>query len=454
MNRIKNIYALVLAAGKGTRMHSDKPKVLQTLLGEPMLAYVLAALRPAFGEKILLVTGHASNMVAQAFPEASFVRQEQQLGTAHAVMCAMERLEQSGAHDILVVNGDTPLLDSGTINSFIEKSSGADIAFATITLPDAGPYGRVLRENGQVKGIVEAKDFDCDKHGEPTGEVNAGIYLFSMKALKNLLPLVGRANKSGEYYLTDLIALGLEKGFETRGIECGNNADLMGVNSPLELATMEERLREREAMRLLQSGVIIHAPNLLRASPFARIDPGTEITGPCEITGNTVIRRGAVIGSHCIIHESEIMENAEIRPFSHLEHARVGENAQVGPYTRLRPGAILEKDSHAGNFVELKKATLGAGSKANHLSYLGDAQVGSNVNIGAGTITCNYDGKNKHTTVIGEGAFIGSNTALVAPVTVGAEALIGAGSVITKNVAPGELGISRSRQKNLNRIKK
>lgn len=454
MNMMENSCALVLAAGKGTRMHSDKPKVLQTLLGEPMLAYVLAALRPLFGEKILLVTGHAGHMIAQAFPEAGLVRQEEQLGTAHAVMCAMEKLEQAGAGNILVVNGDTPLLDSGTVNFFIDKSSGADIAFATITLPDAGPYGRVLREKGLVKGIVEAKDFDRGAHGEPTGEVNAGIYMFSLQALKALLPLVGSANKSGEYYLTDLIALGLEKGFETRGIECGHNEDLMGVNSPVELANMEERLREREAMRLLQNGVIVHAPQLLRASPFARIEPGAEITGPCEITGNTVIRRGAVIGSHCIIHASEIMENAEVRPFSHLDHAIVGENAQVGPYTRLRPGAVLEKDSHAGNFVELKKATLGAGSKANHLSYLGDARVGSNVNIGAGTITCNYDGKNKHPTIIGDGAFIGSNTALVAPVTVGAEALVGAGSVITKNVAPGELGISRAAQKNLHRIKK
>ena len=241
--------------------------------------------------------------------------------------------------------------------------------------------------------------------------------------------------------------------YDVQGVRCGRDDGLMGVNSPLELERMEETLRERRVHDLLAAGVIIHAAGSVRVGPLAHVEAGVEITGPCEIYGRSRILRGASIASHCVLRDSVVSSGARVHSFSHLEGAEVGEGALVGPYARLRPGAVLEAQSHVGNFVELKKTRLGQGAKANHLSYLGDAEIGAGSNIGAGTITCNYDGKNKHLTQIGRRAFIGSNTALVAPVSVGDEALVGAGSVITRDVPAGELGIAREKQKNLPRRK-
>lgn len=449
MSSFAEISALVLAAGKGTRMHSEKPKVLQTLLGSPMLAYVLAAARPIFDDSILIVTGHAADQVEKAFPDCRFTRQTGQLGTGHAVLTALPELEKTGRSHVFVINGDVPLVTPAIIKGFLERAEKYDIAFATIHLPDPGPYGRVVRSQGVVNGIVEARDFDPQLHGEPTGEVNAGLYLLSLAAARKLLPKLRNSNKSGEYYLTDLVSLAFEAGHDVAGIACGEDEALLGVNSPLELAEAENTLAERTAAQLLQEGVIVHGPQFLRASPFARIEPGAELFAPLEIRGRTSIAAGAKVGPYCQIVDSEIAASAEVRPFCHLENAVVGKSAIVGPYTRLRPGAKLEQEAHAGNFVELKKATLGRGAKANHLTYLGDAEIGAGTNIGAGTITCNYDGKNKFRTSIGENAFIGSNTALVAPVEVGEGALVGAGSVITRDVPAHDLAIARARQTNL-----
>ncbi|MDO5483938.1 MAG: DapH/DapD/GlmU-related protein, partial [Desulfovibrionaceae bacterium] len=296
-----------------------------------------------------------------------------------------------------------------------------------------------------------AKDYDAALYGPATGEVNAGIYWLSLAVAGDLLPCLSNENKSGEYYITDLIGLAVARGLAVRGVVCGRDESLMGVNSPAELTRMEESLRARVLDGLLASGVMLHAPALIRVSPLAVVDPGAELTGPCEVYGQSHIARGAVVASHCVIRDCRIGAGAQIRSFCHLEGAEVGQNALVGPFARLRPGAELEEDSHVGNFVELKKARLGRGAKANHLSYLGDASIGAGANIGAGTITCNYDGKHKYQTHIGEAAFIGSNTALVAPVRVGDGALVGAGSVITRDVPAGEMGIARGRQKNLPR---
>lgn len=443
--------ALILAAGKGTRMHSDKPKVLQTVLGEPMLRYVLEAVRPVFDGRVLVVVGHQAGMVEAAFPEASFVHQEQQLGTGHALMQAMPALEGQ-CERVLVVNGDTPLLSEDVVRHFVEASEGADLAFATIELDDPAAYGRVVRAaDGSVRAIVEAKDYDPALYGPEPHEVNAGMYCVRLDLAVRLLPRIGNANKSGEYYITDLISLAVAEGCKVQGVQCGRDESLMGVNSPLELSRSEEFLRERVVDGLLRSGVMLHAPALVRISPLATVEPGAQIKGPCEIYGRSVVRRGARIDSHCVMRDTVIEAGAEIRSFCHFEDAHVGEAALVGPYARLRPGAVLEEASHVGNFVELKKSRLGKGAKANHLTYLGDSEIGAGTNIGAGTITCNYDGKHKFKTTIGEGAFIGSNTALVAPVRVGDGALIGAGSVITKDVPDGEMGIARGRQKNLPR---
>ena len=448
--------ALILAAGKGTRMHSPRPKVLQELLGEPMLAYVLGALRPLFGEAggrevVWAVVGHGADMVAAAFPELATIKQEQQLGTGHALAAALPTLREQGATHVLVVNGDVPLITTDTVRRFVAEAEGAAIAFASLSLEDAGAYGRVLRKGGDVAAIVEAKDFDSALHGPDTGEVNAGLYYLDVEAAARLLPRIGNSNKSGEYYITDLIALGLSDGLVVRGVNCGADESLLGVNSPAELARMEELLRGRIVSHLLASGVTLHTPELVRVGPFAEVAPGAEITGPCEIYGRSRVEAGARIESHCVLLDSVVRAGARIRSFSHLERAEAGESTVVGPFARLRPGALLEPDSHVGNFVELKNARLRRGAKANHLSYLGDAEIGAAANIGAGTITCNYDGKRKHRTTIGNQAFIGSNTALVAPVEVGDGALVGAGSVITKDVPAGELAVARGRQKNLPR---
>lgn len=454
MDTLSGIAALILAAGKGTRMHSPKPKVMHSLLGSPMLAYSLAALKPLFGDNILIVSGHMAETLETSFPDFRFIRQTEQLGTGHALLAALPALESMAPNRILVINGDAPLITSEIARNFVRSAQGADLAFATILMSDPGAYGRVVRTGGTLSAIVEAKDFDPGIHGDPTGEVNAGMYCVKLDVARQLLPLLRNSNKSGEYYLTDLIALGIQAGLDVRGVPAGHDASLMGVNTPQELATAENLLASRVAASLLAKGVILHSPELLRASPFASIEPGAEISSPCEIYGKSQISAGAEIGPYCVVVDSIIESGAKIRPFSHLEGAVVGPEAIVGPYTRLRPGARLEADAHAGNFVELKKATLGKGSKANHLTYLGDAEIGAGVNIGAGTITCNYDGSNKFKTIIGEHAFIGSNTAMVAPVTIGARSLIGAGSVITKDVPPDEMAIGRSRQKNLPKRKK
>ncbi|MDD4701954.1 MAG: bifunctional UDP-N-acetylglucosamine diphosphorylase/glucosamine-1-phosphate N-acetyltransferase GlmU [Desulfovibrio sp.] len=446
--------ALILAAGKGTRMHSDKPKVLQTMLGEPMLACVIEALRPVFAEDVWIVTGHRADMVQAAFPHMPHVFQEQQLGTGHALIQALPALTKAGCTHLLVVNGDAPLLSESLVRQFLSEAVGADLAFATIDLDNPGAYGRVVRQGDDVRAIVEAKDYDPGLYGPPTGEVNAGMYYCALDVMESLLPHIGNANKSGEYYITDLIGLAVAGKYKVLGVRCGRDDGLMGVNSPVELERMEETLRARRVRDLLASGVIIHAADSVRVGPLAEVRPGVELTGPCEIYGRSLILRGASVASHCVLRDSVVSSGAQIRSFSHLEGAQVGEEALVGPYARLRPGAVLEAQSHVGNFVELKKARLGQGAKANHLTYLGDADIGAGSNIGAGTITCNYDGKNKFVTKIGERTFIGSNTALVAPVSVGDDALVGAGSVITMDVPAGELGIAREKQKNLPRRKK
>ncbi len=449
----QRVGALVLAAGKGTRMHSDTPKVLQTLLGEPLLRCVVEALRPLFGEEVWAVIGHRADRVRAAFAGdfPRFVEQKEQLGTGHALVTALPALLESGCECVLVVNGDAPLVSTDLLTDFLRRSGGADLAFATLRLPEAGDYGRVVRRDGQARAIVEAKDYDPALHGPVSGEVNAGLYLFHLETAQKLLPGLSRSNKSGEYYITDLIAPAVAAGCDVRGLECGDAPELFGINSPEELARSEEFLRARIVRDLLRSGVILHAPDAVRVGPRALVAPGAELSGPCEIYGASRVEQGARIESHCVLLDSHVDRGARVRSFSHLEGARLEAGAAAGPFARLRPGAVLEEDARIGNFVEMKQARLRKGAKAGHLSYIGDADVGEKANVGAGTITCNYDGARKHKTVIGDRAFIGSNTALVAPVHVGADSLVGAGSVVTQNVPDGEMAIARGRQRNLPR---
>lgn len=444
--------ALVLAAGKGTRMKSDKPKVLHTLLSEPMLGYVLGALERLFGERIYTIIGHGADQVRAAFPSLSsekFILQKEQKGTGHALQVAWEELKNKGLSKILVINGDTPIASTRGIEILTAAAAqdNADLAFMTLSLQDPASFGRVVRdEAGMVTAVVEAKDYDASLHGRETGEINAGIYLIDMETIAPLLGRLSDDNKSGEFYITDLIGLAVEEGLTVSGVSAGDDPLLLGVNSPLELAAAEEMIRAQIVRGWLEQGVVMHAPGSIRIGPRVVLDPDTEISGPTEIYGTSSTGAGSIIGSHVVILNSQIGPGSEIRSFSHLDQANVGENCQVGPYARLRPGAVMEEESRVGNFVEMKKAVLGPGAKASHLTYLGDTEVGARSNIGAGTITCNYDGKNKHKTVIGEESFIGSNTALVAPVTLGARSLIGAGSVITKDVDDDCLAVARGRQ--------
>ncbi len=443
--------ALILAAGKGTRMHSDKPKVLQTLLHVPMLAYVIESLQPFFAGHIWTVVGHKAELIYETFKhdQCKFIEQTEQRGTGHALQVALPALMQEGYEAVVVINGDVPLIDQRILEDFLHQAQGQELAFATLSLKQAGSYGRVVRKNGQVQAIIEAKDYDIKIHGAESGEVNSGLYYINLKTAQKFLPQINCANKSCEYYITDLACLLVKAGIVVQGIQCGSNANLLGVNSPLELVEAEENLRYSIVQKALENGVIIHAKNLVNIGPQVHIEPGAEIFGPCEIYGKSIIKSGATIYSNSIIFDSQIETLAKVFSFSHLENASVGKNAQVGPYARLRPGAQLQERSKVGNFVEVKKSTLGEGAKVSHLSYIGDANVGMDVNIGAGTITCNYDGINKHKTHIGNNAFIGSNTALVAPITVGEGSLIGAGSVISKDVPDNHLGITRASQKNL-----
>jgi bifunctional UDP-N-acetylglucosamine pyrophosphorylase/glucosamine-1-phosphate N-acetyltransferase len=454
MTMFEGVGGLVLAAGKGTRMHAEIPKVLRTILDEPMLGYVLAALEPVCRERVHVVVGHGAEAVRLAFPDLAgrFVTQAEQRGTGHALAAALPALTGAGYGHVLVVNGDVPLVTPDILTGFVAEALalGADMAFAAIELDDPGAYGRVVRAPGGVR-IVEAKDYDTARHGPATGEINAGLYFMRLSLARELVPRLGDDNNSGEYYITDLVEMAAAAGAVVAAVNRGRDAALLGVNSPRELAAAEEAVRAGVVDALFDAGVMVRSPDQVRVGPHAAVSPGAVLAGPCELYGRTRVGAGARVGSHVILRDAELAPGCEILPFSHLEGARVGPGCKVGPYARLRPGAVLMENARVGNFVEIKKSVLEPGVKAGHLSYLGDAHVGAGTNIGAGTITCNYDGEKKHATTIGEQAFIGSNTALVAPVTVGEKALVGAGSVITKDVPDGALAVGRGRQVNIAR---
>jgi len=445
----QRIGALALAAGKGTRMKSDAPKVLKTLLGKPMLWYVEQALATLCAADVWTVIGHRSALVAAAFPELAgrFVEQTKQLGTGHALATALPSLVEAGLTHVLVVNGDAPLVTAASLQAFCDAAlaADADVAFVSIELPEPGSYGRVARSAAGV-AIIEAKDYDPAVHGPATGEINAGVYLLRLDAVAPLAAKLSNANNSGEYYITDLVALGEAAGLRVLAVNRGADEAYLGINSPRELVAAEDILRRRIVEAHLDAGVIVRMAESVRIGPQARVAPGVELCGPLELYGATTIAAGASVASHCVATDASIGENVVVHSFCHLEKVRVDADCQVGPYARLRPGAVLQEGARVGNFVEMKKSVLGPGAKAGHLTYLGDAEIGAGTNIGAGTITCNYDGVHKHRTVIGQRAFIGSNTALVAPVTIGADALVGAGSVITSDVPDGMLALGRGKQ--------
>ncbi|MGE4441144.1 MAG: bifunctional UDP-N-acetylglucosamine diphosphorylase/glucosamine-1-phosphate N-acetyltransferase GlmU [Desulfomicrobium sp.] len=449
---------VILAAGKGTRMHSDMPKVLQQVLGKPLLGYVYDALSAVPAEHVWTVVGFKADEVEAKFPErrGRFVVQGEQLGTGHAVSLAWPDVAEGGLTHVCVLNGDTPHVPVEAIHDLARRcaTENAAMGMLTVRLDNPFGYGRIIRnERGSVERVVEEKDFRPEDHGGDVHEVNSGVYVLDVRRCGPLLGLMDRDNAQREYYLTQMVSICAADGQTVAGVPFAGSDLLRGVNSPRELVGFEESLRQKIVDALLDSGVILRNSGTIVIGPDVVVEPGAEIVGPCEIYGRSRIDRGASISSHCWIRDS-VLGPCQVKSFSHIEGSHIRAGASVGPYARLRPGADIGERARIGNFVEIKKSVLHEGAKAGHLSYLGDSDIGPGVNIGAGTITCNYDGVRKHRTEIQENAFIGSNTALVAPVVVGAGALVAAGSVVTKNVPEGSLCVARARQSNIERRKK
>ncbi len=441
------IAAVVLAAGKGTRMKSDKAKVLHQALGRPIAYFPIRAALALDCAPVVVVVGHQAQAVedelSKQFPGAplKFALQAEQLGTGHAVLCAEEALKGFQG-SVLILAADVPLIRAETLQRLVEARRDADLALITCHARSPQGYGRIVRNaKGGVERVVEEKD--ASEAEKKIDEINTSIYLCDAKFLFGALRNVGRKNAQGEYYLTDIVAKGRAAAVEAE------ESEVSGVNDRAQLALSGQQLRARKNAQLMKDGVTLVDPAVTWVEEGIEVGADSVLEPLVSLRGKTRVGKGVRIGQGCVIVDSEIEDGAEILPYSHFAQAKVGPKAIVGPFARLRPGAQVGEQAHVGNFVELKKTVLGKGSKANHLTYLGDAIIGAGCNIGAGTITCNYDGVNKHTTTIEDGAFIGSDTQLVAPVKVGKGAYVGAGSTVREDVPPGSLAVSAGKQRNI-----
>ena len=435
---------VILAAGMGKRMQSDLPKVLHALAGKPLLSHVIDTARQLSPSRCCVVYGHGGDKVPTqlAADDLQFVLQEPQLGTGHAVMQAVSKLNED--QPTLVLYGDVPLTNVATLRALTEKAGKDKLAILTIAMDDPTGYGRIVREQNKIVRIVEQKDAtDLERQ---IHEVNTGILVAPTRQLKDWLSRLSNHNAQGEYYLTDIIALAVKDNVVIESKQPSHAWETLGVNSKVQLAELERIHQNNLAHQLLEQGVTLADPARIDIRGELHCARDVSIDVGCVFEGQVHIGQGVSIGAYCVIKNSRIADNANIKPFTHIDEASVGSDSQIGPYARLRPGTTLGPDVHVGNFVEIKNSEFGAHSKANHLAYVGDTTVGSRVNIGAGTITCNYDGANKHRTIIEDDAFIGSDTQLVAPVTVGKGATIGAGTTLTKDAPPDSLTVSRARQ--------
>ncbi|MBM7866388.1 bifunctional UDP-N-acetylglucosamine diphosphorylase/glucosamine-1-phosphate N-acetyltransferase GlmU [Heliobacterium gestii] len=439
--------AVVLAAGKGTRMKSRQPKVLHAVAGQPMICHVLDALADCGVAQPVVVVGHGGEAVQQCLGDrARYAWQQEQLGTGHAVMMARPEVSEE-VETVMVLCGDTPLLTGATLAALWEthEKTGAMGTVLTAVIGEPKGYGRILRDDaGHVAAIVEEKD--ADENQKAIREINAGTYCFDRAALFAALDAITPANAQGEYYLTDVLAIFRRQGGRVAAHTLTDEREILGINSRSQLAEAEAVLQDRLRRKWMDAGVTLIDPGSVFFHAQAVIGPDTIIYPQTIIEGETVIGEGCRLGPATRIWGSRIGNNVAIQNSIVLD-SQISDDCAVGPFAYLRPGTCLAEEVKVGDFVEIKKSVIGKGSKVPHLSYVGDATVGEGVNIGAGTITCNYDGHNKHTTTIEDGAFIGSNTNLVAPVTVGAQALIGAGSTITKDVPAGALAVERSHMK-------
>jgi bifunctional UDP-N-acetylglucosamine pyrophosphorylase/glucosamine-1-phosphate N-acetyltransferase len=440
--------AVVLAAGKGTRMKSRLPKVLHEAGGRPLLGWVLATAREAGCERIVVVAGHGAEEVERrlAAPDVRFVLQAEQLGTGHALAQAAGEVPERAT--LLVLSGDVPLVGEATLRALLAAAGEGGAAMAVADLDEPGSLGRVLaREDGRLDRIVEAADATTEQRAVRT--INAGLYALPAPAVFARLRGLDRRNAQGELYLTDAVTALAAAEDGVALLRLDDPREALGVNTRVELAQVHRLLVERNLHRLMLAGVTVLEPHRTRVDADCRVGPDTVIHPDVSLLGTTVVGEGCVLGQGAWLRDCALGDGAVIEPYSVLEGATVEAGARVGPFARLRPGASVGPGARVGNFVEVKNARLGAGAKANHLAYLGDAAVGEGANIGAGVVTCNYDGEKKHGTRIGAGAFVGSDTMLVAPVNVGAGATTAAGSVVTRDVPDGALAVSRVRQKNV-----
>lgn len=443
-----------MAAGKGTRMKSDRPKVLHRLGGRAMVHHVLDSVCGLGPRGVVVITGHGAEQVEghlASHPLATagklqFARQMPQLGTGHAVQQALPVLSDDGV--VVILNGDVPLISPDTVAALVHASEGQHLALLSVVMADPGGYGRILRQGSDVLGIVEHKDANAQQLN--IQEVYTGIMAVPGALLKGWLARLTNHNSQNEYYLTDIVAMAVADGVKVSALVTPDEVQVSGVNSPQQLATLERAYQRRQAEALMEAGVRLADPARLDVRGTLQCGTDVDIDVNCIFEGQVSLGRGVRVGAHCVIANARIGDHAVIHPFTHIDGEKmgveVGEASLIGPFARLRPGARLGPDVHIGNFVEVKNSTLAAGAKANHLAYLGDATVGERVNYGAGSITANYDGANKHRTVIEADVHIGSNCVLVAPVTLGAGGTVGGGSTITKDTAPGALSVSRARQ--------
>ena len=439
-----SLNVVILAAGKGTRMYSDLPKVLHPLAGKALLGHVLDTARSLQPSKLCVVYGYGGNAVpnALAADDIAWALQAEQMGTGHAVKQALPHIGSDGV--TLVLYGDVPLTRVDTLKRLLAHAGADKLAVLTAHFSDPTGYGRMVREGGKVTRIVEQKD--ASEAERAITEINTGIIAAPTARLAKWLGSLSNSNAQGEYYLTDTIAMAVADGLEVTTAHPHHEWEVLGVNSKLQLAELERIHQRNIAHALAGAGAHIMDP--------ARIDVRGELTCGrdvvidvnCVFEGKVSLGDRVQVGANCVLRNVEVAEGTQIQPFTHIEQADIGAECRIGPFSRIRPGTSLASDAHIGNFVEIKNSQIDQGSKVNHLSYVGDSTVGKKVNIGAGTITCNYDGANKHRTVIGDNAFIGSDTQLVAPVAVGAGATIGAGTTLTRDAPPGELTLSRAKQ--------
>ncbi len=438
---------VILAAGKGTRMYSDLPKVLHPIAGKPMVKHVIDTAKQLGARNIHLVYGHGGDLIQQrlAGEPVNWVLQTEQLGTGHAMQQAAPFFADD--ENILMLYGDAPLITKDTLEKLIAAKPDNGIALLTVVLDNPTGYGRILRENGNVVGIVEQKDANVEQLN--IQEVNTGVMVSDGASFKKWLAQLDNNNAQGEYYMTDVIALANRDGCQVAAVQAVDLMEVEGANNRLQLTALEQYFQQKQARELLLAGVMLLDPNSFKLRGELSHGKDVEIDMNVILNGKVRLGNRVKIGAGCVLTNCDIGDDVEIKPYSVLEDASVGANAAIGPFSRLRPGADLAENTHVGNFVEIKKAYIGKGSKVNHLTYVGDAEIGKDCNIGAGVITCNYDGANKFKTTIGDNVFVGSDSQLVAPVTIESGATIGAGSTIRYDVKRDELVTTRVPQKHV-----